>query len=668
MRQTPRSSDFWLLCFVLCAASAPLQADTLRVLPASSVQASLAAPESPAYLELNPQDWEGRSLSLADILAMQAGIQTRRTGGMGSRQTVSIRGMGANQVVICIDGIPLSASHGAGVDLASLDWSQFARIEVYKGQVPARFGGNGMGGVVNLVSHQAVSATTRLQGSYGSHGSQELSLRVARPWSDSIHLASTLSQRGATNDFEFTDRNGTEYNTQDDQKKRRQNAEFWQMGGLHSLRILHATGRVSQLWVQHSQFEGGIPGQESHQTVTAGTEQQEVRARYQLEEAPYRPWHHRGEVFVHSTRSSMHWYYPLDKIGLAVDDAMESGVLSQGGGVRLATEYRISGGIQPVVELFAEGSGTRMASRDQSSRFTLRPWELGHSQGQLGTHLGLTPMPWLDVETEGQYRLVRDHFSGGSMNSTLFDQQPSSDTYRHLGSAHVALQAGPPKASWRLFVSGGRYFRAPEPMEIYGVGGGLLPNPDLVAETGYQWESGWSWQQRMARMRVGYFFNQAQDRIVWVTSGSLSRPSNLGQTTNYGVEAQVSGSPFSWLDWQANATWQNPRDESGHSSYQGKVLPDEPLQAYGARAVLHLGKMWDVQWDGEARSRLYRDRSNQERIPPQSIHHLSIRLKPWEGGQWRLSAQNLGHAVYQNIYSAYPAPGRQYFVSFTQDF
>ena len=527
MRQTPRSSHFWLLCFVAYATGFPLWADTLRVLPASSVAAAPSSPGSPAYLELNPQDWEGRSLSLADILAMQAGIQTRRTGGMGSRQTVSIRGMGANQVVVCIDGIPLSASHGAGVDLAQLDWSQFARIEVYKGQVPARFGGNGMGGVVNLVSHQAVQAASRFQGSYGSHGSQELSLRVARPWSDSIHVTSTLSQRGATNDFEFTDRNGTEYNTQDDQKKRRQNAEFWQMGGLHSLRILHATGRVSQFWVQHHQSDGGIPGQESHQTVTAGTSQQEVRARYQLEEALESPWQNRGEVFVHRTRSAMHWYYPLDKMGLAVDDAMESGVLSQGGGVRLTTGHRFSGGLEPEVGFFAEASGTQIESRDQSTRFTLRPWELGHSQGQLGYHLGLSPMSWLVVETEGQYRLIRDHFSGGSMNSTLFDQQPSSDTYRHLGSFHAALQAGPSRAFWRFFLSGGRYFRAPEPMEVYGVGGGLLPNPDLVAETGYQWESGWSWQQRSTRIRFAYFFNQAHDRVVWVTSGSLSKPFNL---------------------------------------------------------------------------------------------------------------------------------------------
>ena len=134
------------------------------------------------------------------------------------------------------------------------------------------------------------------------------------------------------------------------------------------------------------------------------------------------------------------------------------------------------------------------------------------------------------------------------------------------------------------------------------------------------------------------------------------------------MELQIAGSPWSWLSLQGNATWQDPRDISGHPSYDGLLLPDEPVQAYASEALVRLPFTFELRWNAEARSRLYRDRANRQRIPAQSFHHLALSCSPLPRGQLTLSMRNLGDAEYQDLYAAWPTPGRTYTLAYTQDF
>ena len=74
------------------------------VFAATSVEKPLQA--SSSYAEVKPEVWEGRGLSAADVLASLPGVQYTRQGGVGSFQTVSIRGVAAKNIVVCIDGVP----------------------------------------------------------------------------------------------------------------------------------------------------------------------------------------------------------------------------------------------------------------------------------------------------------------------------------------------------------------------------------------------------------------------------------------------------------------------------------------------------------------------------------------------------------------------------------
>ncbi|MCB1589578.1 MAG: TonB-dependent receptor, partial [Xanthomonadales bacterium] len=88
--------------------------------------------------------------SLADILESIAGADVRRLGGNGQLSTLSLRGASAGQVLVLLDGQPVSPLQAT--DLSSLGTTSLDRIEVLRGPQALQFGPGALGGVVNLVS------------------------------------------------------------------------------------------------------------------------------------------------------------------------------------------------------------------------------------------------------------------------------------------------------------------------------------------------------------------------------------------------------------------------------------------------------------------------------------------------------------------------------------
>ena len=69
-----------------------------------------------------------------------AGIQIRRQGGLGQRQSIFLRGTDSQQTLILLNGVRLNTSQGGGVDLSTLPLSMIKRIVIIKGSGSAHFG------------------------------------------------------------------------------------------------------------------------------------------------------------------------------------------------------------------------------------------------------------------------------------------------------------------------------------------------------------------------------------------------------------------------------------------------------------------------------------------------------------------------------------------------
>ncbi|MBN2529489.1 MAG: TonB-dependent receptor [Deltaproteobacteria bacterium] len=99
---------------------------------------------------IDPEKFAGRAMSVTDLLERIPGVKIKRSGGVGSAAHISIRGLEGKRVQIYIDGSPLNAPDGTlGID--DIPLHVIERIEVYKGVVPAKLGGDGLGGAVNIV-------------------------------------------------------------------------------------------------------------------------------------------------------------------------------------------------------------------------------------------------------------------------------------------------------------------------------------------------------------------------------------------------------------------------------------------------------------------------------------------------------------------------------------
>ncbi len=94
------------------------------------------------------------ALSADDYLRMIPGISIGRASSFLSTSTVSLRGMGneAGRTLVLVDGVPVNKSDGGSVNWNAIDPDEISRVEVLKGPGSSVYGGNAMGGVINMIT------------------------------------------------------------------------------------------------------------------------------------------------------------------------------------------------------------------------------------------------------------------------------------------------------------------------------------------------------------------------------------------------------------------------------------------------------------------------------------------------------------------------------------
>jgi outer membrane cobalamin receptor len=128
--------------------------------------------DSPESIEVITADKiRGRASSLETILNTSAGISIKRSGGVGSSTWIAIHGVEGKRVRMYVDDAPVN-THDDSFSLSDIPLNMIERIEIYKGVVPARFGGDGLGGAVNIVTKEYNTDYIDLSygiGSYNTH-------------------------------------------------------------------------------------------------------------------------------------------------------------------------------------------------------------------------------------------------------------------------------------------------------------------------------------------------------------------------------------------------------------------------------------------------------------------------------------------------------------------
>lgn len=118
---------------------------------------------------------QGTVNNVQDVLAKTAGITVRTMGGVGSTSRISVRGLEGKRIGLFIDGQPMN-DNSDFIDINDIPVEMIDRIEIYKGIVPAKFGGSAVGGAVNIVIKEYPPKYLDVNYSYGSFNTHKASV------------------------------------------------------------------------------------------------------------------------------------------------------------------------------------------------------------------------------------------------------------------------------------------------------------------------------------------------------------------------------------------------------------------------------------------------------------------------------------------------------------
>lgn len=158
----PFRSSFAALLVVTnlhAADTAPESAVALDKFVVTATRTAVSASEAPAnvYVATGEDFAKQNAFRIADVLADVPGLYFRgspfgvTTPGSG-QGGISMRGISNSRTLVLIDGQPINSGYSGGINWSDISLDDAARIEVVPGAFSSLYGGNAMGGVINVIS------------------------------------------------------------------------------------------------------------------------------------------------------------------------------------------------------------------------------------------------------------------------------------------------------------------------------------------------------------------------------------------------------------------------------------------------------------------------------------------------------------------------------------
>jgi vitamin B12 transporter len=576
--------------------------------------------EAPAEDARAPSAWRSRvdlarlqqtGGDLAEGLGALPGVTVRRQGGPGARAELTARGGSAQQVLVLLDGVPLNAARGGGVDLALIPPALLSGAAVHRGGGGARFGSGALGGAVSLTpALPERGARWSLQGdagSFGTWGANAAAAGAAGPLRALVALDGLLSD----GDFRFEDDQGS--------PRTRINADVARASALGVLVFAPAPRWTLRLTGLLSEAERGAPGLAEFQDVLSEARAADGRAlttlRLRGEALVQTPdLFIDFEAFVAWRREEARYENPQRLLRSAAP--FESEALDQSGRAGVLVAWGLGRGLFGHVggEAARDGLEQRArdplgawarlrARRDQGALFADAEWALwGERASLLGAlrleaveGVGVTPSPSLGVRVA----------PGGGVTV--------------MGNA-------------------ARAWRAPGFEELYLEQEFLQGDPALRPEDAVSLDLGARWEPRpWLRAEAVAFWLEIRDLILFLpVSPLLYRAQNTGAARARGVELSLEARPHPRVGLSGNWTW----TDAALQLPPMDPLPGRPAHEVEASASLH-GEGWEVFVRGRGRSTLTLDNFGSLRDPPALFVDAGVSARPWRGVMVSLTARNL---------------------------
>lgn len=606
------------------------------------------------YSLITRKEFEGKVESLGEVIEKEVGVQVRQAGGLGSFSTVSLRGSSSDQVLVFLDGILLNDASGGGVDLSTISLSDVESIEIFRGATPASFGKSSIGGVVNIRTLRPQKGIHgNVTAGYGSFDTWKLSgFLNNKPgrW-DYLVSADYLKSK---NDFEFLNDKGTSWNPKDDRIENRHNAQFRENNFLGKVGYdLAETTRIDFMdqWFSKDQ---GLPTWNNSKLAKTSFETDRNIASVKLTANDLGPYHFNTITFLDYTHKVEEYDDSEGQVGL-------------GKQLNRYTTDRFGG--HCIVDWHTDWN--TLSFMLDAQRETYAPEDLLNP----GNHINESSRDSFSIGLQDSVYLFHERaiLTPAVRYTQIHDERMSAVNMWGASQKNSTVNEGAwnPQLGLKcrlldgltLKTNIGQYVREPSFFELFGDWGFFVGNPDLKPEKGTNFDAGiearWPVNDKVVQniaFSLDYFHNTVTDLITRVYDArGVGKSVNISSSLIKGVEASIKVDLLNHFRLIANATSQDPVQESKIEAFNGNILPGRFQKSYLGRFEAFYGPA-KVYGEYLIEKGLFYDSANLLEAANKRVINVgaSFVIRSFTV---TIEVKNVGNDQYED-FNGYPMPGR----------
>ncbi|WP_237099559.1 TonB-dependent receptor plug domain-containing protein [Nitrospina gracilis] len=151
---------------------------------------------------------EKKYINVEDMLREELGLDVLQNGTLGSSTTIFMRGGGSSSTLVLIDGVQVNSNTLGSYNFAHIQSDNVERIEILRGPQSTLWGGDAVGGVINIVTRKGTGAPShRFSFEGGSYATFKETFSTQGAF-DEFDYAFTASRTDAEGFSSANERNG----------------------------------------------------------------------------------------------------------------------------------------------------------------------------------------------------------------------------------------------------------------------------------------------------------------------------------------------------------------------------------------------------------------------------------------------------------------------------
>ncbi|HET7730247.1 MAG TPA: TonB-dependent receptor [Usitatibacter sp.] len=473
------------------------------------------------------------ALGLPELLQRHAGVELRSTGGPGQTAGVFLRGAGAAQTLVLVDGLRVGSATAGTTALEAIPLELIERIEIVKGPMSSLYGSEAIGGVVQIFTRGSRRPHLFVSTAYGSDRDRRAAAGISTT-DDRTHVALSAGMRKVDAPSASNPRVPFGYDPDRDPHENafanlRASQELW-TGETVAIEAFASRSRTS--------LDAGDPSDRSEQRV--------------------------GGARLTSSSAFTSWWASRISLGHGRDRLRFLGPFPS----LFETRQDQASWIND----FRTGAGSAVLGVETVRQKVLP----GEPEAPAFSHA--------HRRTNSAFASINESWRGQRFEASVRRDDDGQFGVRNTGSTSYGTPLTRDILLSATFANG---FRAPTFNDLYLVAfvPFYTPNPDLKPEKSRSRELTLrSLPAAATQWRLTGFDNRMEDLIVATASTVM----NVSRARVRGMEAIVETTALWGIRWRGALTVQRPRDEETGARLQGRALRLGSLEAsrrFGAFTV-----------------------------------------------------------------------------------